>query len=96
MQRYDRYLVIYHAIVRSKIFSKELLEQLLRLGAPLSRYLAQILAHARGQGEDTHIMLRLDEKILWGTNISDAAYDATCEQAVRMVSADAELDVHLD
>lgn len=43
MQRYKVFEVIFYAIARSKVFKPELLEYLIRLGAPLSRNLLQLV-----------------------------------------------------
>lgn len=85
MRRYDHYLVIYYAIARYKIFNKELLEQLLLLGAPLSRSLVQLLHHLRGCGEETYLV-KVSRQIDWGREISSAAFEAVVEHARRLVS----------
>lgn len=47
LTRFEPYLALFEAIARPKVFTSQLCEQLLRLKAPLSRNLVQILHVAR-------------------------------------------------
>lgn len=76
-QRYELYLVIFEAIARPTLFTVALFEQLLRLGAPLSRNLVQLLQIVR---EPTLVAQLHENDSDWG-HISLPAYAAVVERA---------------
>lgn len=84
MRRYNLYLVISEAIARPRIFTGALLDQLLRLGAPLGRnvvQLLQVLWNPTMRG----LMHNLDDNIRWG-RISLAAYGSVMVHAASLVN----------
>lgn len=82
MQRYAPYLVIYEAIARPKLFTPSLLEHLIRLGAPISRNLVQLL-YLMHNPLSTYISNR--ERFKWG-KVTSTAYVAIMQHAIALVS----------
>lgn len=75
LQRFQPFEVLYHAILRPKLCSSELIEMLLKGGAVLSRNLMQLLWAVR------HPSGNLRVKTKWASNLSSAAYDALHDKA---------------
>jgi len=82
MQRYERYLVIFEAIARPKLFTPSLLDRLIRLGAPLSVKLIQLI-QLTWNPSIRHVML--SDGVRWG-EISLSAYLSLMQHAVKLVS----------
>lgn len=85
LQRYERYLVLFSAIARPAVCNVALIEALLRLGAPLSRNLVQLLHFLR----DPHlrgVLYRRDHNIRWG-GISFSSYTTILHWAMQLVCA---------
>lgn len=83
MQRYDIYLVLFEAMTRSKLFTPDLFERLIRLGAPLSSRLVQ-LVHVLGDAASRQAVCG-HEYTRWGT-ISPQSYAAVMTYAVSIMS----------
>lgn len=82
MERYERYEALFYAIARPKLFTAALFKQLIRLNAPLSRNVFQLLHVLRDP--DSRMELLEDELQgkSWG-RIAYTAYDAVMQHAAR-------------
>lgn len=83
MQRYEIYMVMFEAIARPKLFAVELFERLIRLGAPLSRTILQLLNVIMNSASREALLRRKDE-IRWG-RINFPAYAAIMQHAASLV-----------
>jgi len=82
MQRHECYLVIFEAIARPKLFTPALLDRLIRLGAPLSVNLIQLIQLIQLMWNATvrSLLYKTDPSFRWG-RISLAAYAALMQHA---------------
>lgn len=83
VQRNAPYLVLFEAIARPKIFTEALLDRLIRLGAPLSCNLVQLL-HLMHNPLSTYLTDN-EDRFKWG-KITLVAYLAVMQHAVNLVS----------
>lgn len=80
--RYERYLVIFEAIARPKLFTVELLESLVRRGALLSRMLVQLI-QLLWSATARDLTTERDESIRWG-RVSPRAYEESALERIRL------------
>lgn len=84
MQLYELYLVMFEAMARPKVFTPSLFQHLIRLGAPLSRALLQLL-YVLHNPLSKDELTRWSEHIEWG-NITFSSYAAVMEHGAALVS----------
>lgn len=105
MQRYRLSEVIFKAIARPKLFNSDLFHRLLKLGAPLSRNLVQLLRLIRGTFtlkpytlDDVYFPIQWKSSeygpVEWG-NISTSAYEAVLQHGIDLVRQQSKPNVIL-
>lgn len=89
LKQYQRYQVIYEAIARPKLCTSVLVEQLLRLGAPLSRSLVQLLHALREPQLRQKLLVEHQSRSLrtdWGRHVSHSSYATLIHHSSKLVS----------
>lgn len=84
--RYAPFEVLFYAISRPKLLTVELFEELVRLGAKLSRNLVQLLYYMRDRLWRKTLLGAGGVESKWGEGVRDSVHVAMLKKAVDLVS----------